>query len=98
MHYRLSRIGTLGSDPIKILFNCFLMHGAVVVVDGSIYMFTAPSGTGKSTHVALWKKYFKNVEIINGDKPFSRVDESSVWVYGIPWPVKKAGRRMWQFR
>ena len=73
-------------------YNCFLMHGAVVAVDGSGYMFTAPSGTGKSTHVALWKKYFKNAEIINGDKPFIRVDESGVWVYGTPW----AGKEGWQ--
>lgn len=73
-------------------YNCFLMHGAVVAVDGSGYMFTAPSGTGKSTHVALWKKYFKNAEIINGDKPFIRVDESGVWIYGTPW----AGKEGWQ--
>ena len=58
------------------------MYGAVVADDGSGYMFTAPSGTGKSIHVALWKKYFENAEIINGDKPFIRVDESGVWVYG----------------
>lgn len=73
-------------------YNCFLMHGAVVAVDGSGYMFTAPSGTGKSTHVALWKKYLKNAEIINGDKPFIRVDESGVWIYGTPW----AGKEGWQ--
>lgn len=73
-------------------YNCFLMHGAVVSVNGSGYMFTAPSGTGKSTHVALWKKYFENAEIINGDKPFIRVDESGVWVYGMPW----AGKEGWQ--
>lgn len=73
-------------------YNCFLMHGAVVAVDGSGYMFTAPSGTGKSTHVALWKKYFENAEIINGDKPFVRVDKSGVMVYGTPW----AGKEGWQ--
>lgn len=73
-------------------YNCFLMHGAVVAVDGSGYMFTAPSGTGKSTHVALWKKYFENTEIINGDKPFVRVDKSGVRVYGTPW----AGKEGWQ--
>ena len=30
--------------------NCFLMHGAVISVQGDGYLFTAPSGTGKSTH------------------------------------------------
>lgn len=33
--------------------NCFLMHGAVISVQGDGYLFTAPSGTGKSTHVSL---------------------------------------------
>ena len=73
-------------------YNCFLMYGAVVAADGLGYMFTAPSGTGKSTHVALWKKCFENAEIINGDKPFIRVDESGVWVYGHAM----AGKESWQ--
>ena len=49
--------------------NRFLMHGAVLSWRGKGYMFTAPSGTGKSTHLALWKKYLGDeVEIVNGDK------------------------------
>ena len=36
------------------LYGAFLMHAAVVEVDGIAYVFTAPSGTGKSTHVQLW--------------------------------------------
>ena len=37
-------------------------------------MFTAQSGTGKSTHIKLWKKHFgKDVDIVNGDKPIVRV-------------------------
>ena len=65
-------------------------------------MFTAPSGTGKSTHAALWKKYLgDDVEIINGDKPFIRVENSGkaqkptdtqVYAYGSPW----AGKEHWQ--
>lgn len=64
-------------------YDCFLMHGAVTAVNGAGYMFfTATSGTGKSTHVGLWKKYFDDVEIINGDKPFIRVTGNEVRVYG----------------
>lgn len=73
-------------------FDCFLMHGAVASVNGLGYMFTASSGTGKSTHVKLWKKCFDNVEIINGDKPFIRVSDKKIKVYGTPW----AGKEGWQ--
>ena len=63
--------------------NRFLMHGAVLSWRGKGYMFTAPSGTGKSTHLALWKKYLGDeVEIVNGDKPLLSVEGDVVSVYG----------------
>ena len=74
-------------------YDRFLMHGAVLAWKGDGYMFTAPSGTGKSTHVALWKKYLgDDVKIINGDKPILIVDEKEVYVCGTPW----AGKEHWQ--
>lgn len=70
--------------------DCFLMHGAVVAWKDQGYLFTAPSGTGKSTHLALWKKYLGDqAEVINGDKPFLKVMEDEVWVYGTPWAGKE---------
>lgn len=73
--------------------NAFLMHGAVLSWKGEGYMFTAPSGTGKSTHVALWKEYLGDeAEIINGDKPILKVDKDEVRIYGTPW----AGKEHWQ--
>ena len=39
------------------LYDTVLIHGSVLSVDGSAYMFTAPSGTGKSTHSRLWREY-----------------------------------------
>lgn len=75
------------------LYQRFLMHGTVVSWKEQGYLFVAPSGTGKSTHAALWKKYLGNdVEIINGDKPFIKVDMDNMYVYGAPW----AGKERWQ--
>ena len=55
-------------------YHRFLMHGVVISWKNKGYMFTAPSGTGKSTHASLWKKYLgDDVEIINGDKPFLNI-------------------------
>lgn len=71
----------------------FLMHGASIKYKDNAYIFTAPSGTGKSTHIRLWKKHLGNdVEIVNGDKPFLSVEDSEVRVYGTPW----AGKERWQ--
>lgn len=73
--------------------NRFLMHGAVLSWRGKGYMFTAPSGTGKSTHLALWKKYLGDeVKIVNGDKPLLSVEGDVVSVCGTPW----AGKERWQ--
>ena len=35
-----------------------LFHGSVIAVDGIGYLFTAKSGTGKSTHTRLWQQHF----------------------------------------
>lgn len=71
----------------------FLMHGAVLSWKGNGLMFTAPSGTGKSTHLALWKKYLGDqVEIVNGDKPILWATEKETRVYGTPW----AGKERWE--
>ena len=67
-------------------YQIFLFHCSAVALDGRAYLFTAPSGTGKSTHAGLWQKYFKDkVLIVNDDKPLIRADETGVWVYGTPW-------------
>ncbi|MCD8048119.1 MAG: hypothetical protein LUG52_00660 [Clostridia bacterium] len=67
-----------------------MMHGAVISYNGAAYMFTAPSGTGKTTHVMQWKKLCGDrVEIINGDKPIIRFMDGEYFVYGTPWCGKE---------
>lgn len=69
--------------------NVLLMHGSVVAVDGRAYMFTALSGTGKSTHVRLWRQLFgSRAVMVNDDKPLVRIEESGIKVYGTPWDGK----------
>ena len=71
----------------------FLMHGASIAYEGKAFLFTAPSGTGKSTHIRLWKKYIGDkVKIVNGDKPFVSLDNGKFFIYGTPW----AGKERWQ--
>ena len=75
------------------LHNCFLMHGACIAYKNKAYLFTAPSGTGKSTHIKLWRKYLgEKVQIVNGDKPFISLEQEEPIIYGTPW----AGKERWQ--
>ncbi len=76
----------------KILLNDYqamLFHGSTVKYNGGAYVFTAPSGTGKSTHTALLKKYLgDSLEYINDDKPILKLNGDDVIVYGSPWNGK----------
>ena len=69
------------------------MHAAVLDVDGKSYAFTAKSGTGKSTHINLWKKLLGDkVVVVNGDKPILRFIDGELYIYGTPW----CGKEGWQ--
>lgn len=74
-------------------FNRFVFHGAAIEYDGNAYLFTAPSGTGKTTHINLWRKYLGDkVDIINGDKPIISLNKKAT-VYGTPWAGKEGYQR-----
>lgn len=82
--------------------SVFLMHAAVLAYAGRAYAFTAASGTGKSTHLRLWKAAFGNdLQVVNGDKPLLRVDAPApgtpapapvITAFGTPW----CGKEGWQ--
>ncbi|MGE5417242.1 MAG: hypothetical protein ACM3UZ_10960 [Acidobacteriota bacterium] len=72
--------------------NCLLHHDGIVIHASSIkwrgkgLIFTAPSGTGKSTHVRLWQKYMGDeVEVLNDDTPAIRFMDGKPFVFGTPW-------------
>ena len=67
-----------------------LYHGVLIEMDGYGFLFTAPSGTGKSTHAELWSKlYYNRAHIINGDKPLLKLNSDGVYAYGSPWKGKE---------
>lgn len=71
-------------------FDAFLLHAAVIDVDGKCYAFSAKSGTGKSTHIMLWKKLFgERCKIVNGDKPIIRRIDGKFYACGTPWCGKE---------
>lgn len=90
------------TDPaLEIIFLCrciaeclpkhdrILFHGSTLSMDGRGVLFTAKSGTGKSTHTRLWRERFGDrVQMINDDKPFLHIEGDSVRVFGNPWRGK----------
>ena len=67
----------------------------MIEVDGRAFAFTAQSGTGKSTHIRLWRRVFgERVGIVNGDKPILRFgDDGILRAYGTPWSGKEGWNR-----
>lgn len=72
-------------------YGVFLLHAAVVEMDGRGYAFSARRGVGKSTHTGLWQSHFAGrAVVINGDKPLiRRAPDGRYWAYGTPWCGKE---------
>lgn len=66
----------------------FFLHASAVVLEGEAYLFSAPSGMGKSTHTALWLKRFQGSYILNDDKPVIFPENERVTVWGTPFAGK----------
>lgn len=66
-----------------------LFHGSAVARGGKVYLFTAPSGTGKTTHTRLWLSEFPDAFVLNGDKPLLRAEDGRIMACGSPWQGKE---------
>ena len=67
-------------------YRMLKMHASVTVLNGEALLFLGVSGTGKSTHSRLWRKYVPGATLLNDDEPIVRVlEDGEVRVYGCPW-------------
>lgn len=69
-------------------YDTLLVHASVVRENEYGYAFIAKSGTGKSTHTALWLKHFPNTDLLNDDNPIIRIIDKKAYIYGSPWSGK----------
>lgn len=78
-----------------INYGGFCFHASALSVDGEGILFSADSGTGKSTHAGLWEQHLEGHEILrlNDDKPVIRMIQSLPVVYGSPWGGKHSIHR-----
>lgn len=70
-------------------YGAFTFHGSAIAVDGQAYIFSALSGTGKSTHTRLWREMLgERAVMVNDDKPMLRVTDEATYACGTPWNGK----------
>lgn len=77
----------LASELIE--HDAVVFHGSVLAWEGKAYIFTAKSGTGKTTHTRLWLETVPDAHVLNGDKPLLRLDGERVLACGTPWRGKE---------
>lgn len=88
-------VGQILSTMIRIAFSQAILphkginiHASAISHNGKAYLFMGKSGTGKSTHAALWLQHIEDTELINDDNPTVRVIEEKTLIYGTPWSGK----------
>ena len=69
-------------------FNGMMLHSSCVEKDGQAYLFSARSGTGKSTHTHLWLENLSGTRIVNDDKPALVCEDGKCYVWGTPFSGK----------
>ena len=68
-------------------FDGSYLHASAVILNGKAYLFSANSGTGKSTHTEKWCRLF-GAKYLNDDKPALRRVDGVWFAYGTPWSGK----------
>jgi len=72
----------IGFETVFMLANALMLHSSFVKFNECGILFSAPSGTGKSTQAELWKEHM-GADIINGDRA-GVINENGSWVaYGL---------------
>lgn len=77
-------LNTLEAEHHIVRHGGILLHASFINWDGKGILFTAPSGTGKSTQAALWQR-FRGVQILNGDRAAVMVTPEQITAHGIPY-------------
>ena len=86
-----SRIMVLVLSEYLLTRKMCVCHAVAVRWKGLVWLFSARSGTGKTTLYKNWKKYLgEEAEILSGDMPFLEYREDGyIWVHVSPWNGKE---------
>ena len=75
--------GVSGLHKALLQRGAAILHASYIDWNGHAVLFTAPSGTGKSTQAELWAKYV-GTEIVNGDRVLVRQCNGQWYAFGYP--------------
>lgn len=68
------------------MHSSFVFHSSAIGCSDGGVVFSAVSGTGKSTHTSLWLREFSDAYIVNDDSPIIRLERNGdVNLCGTPW-------------
>ena len=83
MNYSHNLCSLIGLETLLLKYNGLLLHSSFIRWEGMGILFSAPSGTGKSTQAALWVQH-EGAEIINGDRA-GMIKQQNQWTaWGLP--------------
>ncbi len=74
----------IGLEQLLLRHDALILHSSFVRYNGMGILFSAPSGTGKSTQADLWEQ-FMHSETINGDRAGLRRTDGIWTAYGLPY-------------
>lgn len=80
----ITLIGSIDTPKLLLERGKLMFHCACIEYHGKAILFTAPSGTGKSTQADLWNKY-EGTRIINGDRMALGIKDNKLWAFATPY-------------
>ena len=84
MDYARNLITLMDIEATLLDFGSLILHASLIRYGGKGIIFSAPSGTGKSTQAELWERY-EGAEVLNGDRAALRKFDGSWQAYGLPY-------------
>ena len=80
-----SLFAAMGLDYLLSYRGKVVLHAAYIQCLGQAVLFTAPSGTGKSTQAELWRQNRPGTRIVNGDRAVFSVEDERTMAHGFPF-------------
>lgn len=77
-------LSCLALEHLLAPLDGLLLHASFICHEGKAILFTAPSGTGKSTQAELWRSH-RGARILNGDRVCIRMEGGTPYACGIPF-------------
>ena len=74
----------LGVEHLVVQQRGVILHASYVLTEDGAILFTAPSGTGKSTQAELWRT-LRGAEVVNGDRAVIRWQDGGPVACGLPF-------------